>query len=249
MGIELIRREYEVTSRSTEVLALVNHLINGLESLMAEYGCRNLLVEGDEVGPLLRTSVSICASECEEFPTEGFELELAKKYGLIRDYSFTTSCNRGISLRSLYGHVRRLAERELVSILKSYALRTAFEGVEYMLVVLQNGRALILEGEVNKVTIPLVKATASLHTHPRGCVPSPHDIRSSTHVFLDGGLVAGITSPQCSLLIFRSGPFTEEDYLGLIKFKDMLGDEDVDSIRSVISKGVLGPNLLLVTVT
>ncbi len=239
----MFRREIEVTSTWSLKLALYNHLINGLESVMAEYGCGSVsAVLPEIIEPHGFSEVIICYSGCSEVPYEGFELDNITRYKLASDYVFK-HCHEGWSLNELYSQALDLFLRNIPSFLRSYSIRTALEGIEYMLIVLQNGRAVLLEGEKNKVVIPSVKAVASAHTHPKNCIPSPHDIRSLTNILLEGGLGASIVSPNCILTIFRKGPFTEDDYLALVSFIKNLRKNSLNELGQLLARGILSKNL------
>lgn len=239
----MFRREVEVTSTWSLKLALYNHLINGLESVIAEYECSDIsIVLPWTHGSQELSELIVCYSKCSEVPYEGFELNNIVKYKLADRYEFR-QCYEGLHLDELYSQALDLYLRNVPSYLRSYSIRTALEGIEYMLVVLQNGRAVLLEGERNKVVIPSVKTVASAHTHPKNCIPSPHDIRSLANILLDGGLGASIVSPDCILTIFRSGPFTEDDYLALTSLIKNLKKNPVDELGQLLARGVLGKNL------
>ncbi|MCD6428407.1 MAG: hypothetical protein J7L12_02180 [Desulfurococcales archaeon] len=239
----MFRREVEVTSTWSLKLALYNHLINGLESVIAEYECTDVSVVLPESYESQKLSeLIVCYTGCSEAPYEGFELDNIVRYELADRYEFK-QCYEGLRLSELYSQALDLYLRNVPSYLRSYSIRTALEGIEYMLVVLQNGRAVLLEGERNKIVIPSVKTVASAHTHPKNCIPSPHDIRSLTNILLDGGLGASIISPNCILTIFRNGPFTEDDYLALTSLIKNLRRNPIDELGQLLARGVLGKNL------
>ncbi len=233
-----IRRhaEFEVTSAKTRKLAMLNLMINALETLAGVWGCRDLKValEDDEA--------LICYRSCEEPPEGGYELDEAVDRGLLRHYSIT-SCDRGEELQRLYKKASDLFIRLATSHLTSPAVRTRAEGIEYMFIILRDGRALELEGDVNKVIIPNVKAVASAHTHPYGCMPSPHDIRTLINLLLDGGLGGGIISLDCKLFILREGPFLEEDYIALSRLRSALSSRNAKELKDFLSHGKVGKNI------
>jgi len=239
------RTAFEVTSSRTKEIALLNLVINGAESVIAEYGCEFIGVELPETpgGKLI-----VYYSNCEELPDEGFELDQALKYGLIREYEFTLGKN-GKKLRELYKRVRELIIKEVTSTLAPYALKCALTKVEYMLVILQNGSAALLEGERDKVVIPNIKASLSAHTHPKGCIPSPHDLKSLINLLFEGGLGSAIISTECGLLIVRDGLFTEDDLLALSKLRDSLSGRDVEPLNKALREGRVGPNLMIALIS
>jgi len=235
------RAAFEVTSSRTKEIALLNLVINGVESIIAEYGCGFVGIELPESpGGRLR----IYYNKCEELPEEGFELDQAVEYGLIEEYEFTPGI-RGRDPRELYRRARELIVKEVTSTLTPYALKCALTEVEFMLVILQNGLAALLEGERDRVVIPNVKASLSAHTHPRGCTPSPHDLKSLINLLFEGGLGSAIISTECGLLLVRDGPFTEDDLLALSKLRDSLSDRDVELLKKSLQQGRVGSNLVI----
>ena len=236
---------FEVTSSRTREIALLNLVINGAESIIAEYGCASVGVELPESPG---SELIMYCSGCEEFPEEGFELDQAVEYGLIEEYEFVPG-KGGRGLRELYGRARELIVKEVTSILAPYTLKCALTEVEYMLVILQNGSAALLEGERDRVVIPNVKASVSAHTHPRGCAPSPHDLKSLINLLFEGGLGSAVISTECGLLIVRDGPFTEDDLLALSKLRDSLSGRDVEPLKEALREGRVGPNLMVTLIS
>jgi hypothetical protein len=229
------------------MLALMNLLINGAESLIAEYGCRRIGYNLSKPEEIMQDELEVTYINCEEMPKDGFEIDYAVNVGLLKKYTFVNSAE-GINYTQIYDWALRVFERDIMGYLKSYSFKTAMKSIEYMIIVLTNGNAVLLKGEVNKVVIPSVKASVTAHTHPHGCLPSPQDIRSLTHILLEGGLGGGISSPQCNFVIFRRGPFTEKDYESMIRFRDILATNP-ESIKSYIMNGFIGTNLIIRTFT
>lgn len=229
-------RELEVTSRRTRRIALLTLIINGIESIIGGYGCEGVRVR------LLNNELTLCYSSCDERPNEGYELDEALDYGLLSGYTLSR-CGEGVRLSRLYDEVADELIKTSTSILSSYSLRTKIEGTEYMLIIFRSGLALLLRGEKNKVVIPAVKAVASVHTHPYGCVPSPHDVRSLINDLLEGGIGGGIISTDCRLFILRSGPFTEEDYISISRFRKDLSSQDIEALKLKFAEGAVSQNL------
>ena len=50
----------------------------------------------------------------------------------------------------------------------------------------------------------------------------------------------GIVSPECRLKIMRVGPFIEDDYIELCKFRDMLRKKRLDHVKEVLRRGRIG---------
>lgn len=233
----------EVTDSSSRALALLGLFIAGLEALIAEYGC---VVAGVSAYPseALGSVVTVHCMGSESRVDQLFDFEEAVDAGLIESVE-TSREPPPVSLEALYARVPREVGRYASSTLSSYAARTAFEGVEYMVVVLRNGRAALLEGEVERVRIPYLRHVADAHTHPRWCFPSAPDIESLTNLLLDSGLGSAIVSPECTLVIARDGPFTEDDYLALAELRNRVRGGEYGALKEAISVGRVGENVVV----
>ncbi|MCD6324370.1 MAG: hypothetical protein J7L55_04600 [Desulfurococcales archaeon] len=240
MGVGI--KEFEVTSERTRRLALLTLVIDALESFAGGFGCRGLRYS------IIGGEVKICYSECDEEVDQGYELEDAVNAGLIESYSIER-CSEGAKFSKIYEEAADLLIKVSTSYLSSYVVRTQLTGTEYMFIVLRDGRAILLEGERNKVIVPRIKYIASAHTHPEWCIPSPHDVRSWINQFLDGGLGAGIVAPKCRFFIIKSGPFTEDDYVEISRFRVKLSSRDTEGINEVIRNGRIGSNLRVYLIT
>ncbi len=229
-------KEVEITSWRTKKIALLTLVINALESFAGGFGCKDLRYSIRESG------VRICYSACEEEVDEGYELDDAVNYGLIKEYSIR-KCNEGNKHRKIYEEASNLFIKAVTSYLSTYVARTQAIGIEYMFLVLRNGRGFILEGEKNRVVIPGIKSVASAHTHPEWCLPSPHDVRSWINLLLEGGFGAGIVSPKCRFFLVKTGPFTEEDYIEISRFRGKLSSKDFKKIDEALRAGKIGENL------
>lgn len=208
--------EVELTSNITRALALSNNLINGIESLIEDCLCSNAYIGNDfsSVEDLLDGEIEVMLSECNYEPDNLFELNELLRFNLVRGVHVSIG-NSGTDFRKLYGLAAKLCSEKVIPYMRCVSMKTAATRIEYMYIILKNGRAELLEGDVDMVTIPHVDASLMLHTHGYGCIPSLSDLKTASHVFLDGGLGVGVVSPTCYFLIFRFGPFTEEDYIAL----------------------------------
>jgi len=243
-----IHQEYDVSGEWSRRLSLLINLINILESIKADFECRNVLIcDPIDESELLGSSITICVNECMEIPNKVQELGRLIDYELISDYKvrIEQEVSEGLSVEELYYKAVNRFD-DLFDYLDSYLLKTYLEGLEYMVLVLINGKALLLEGERGKIVVPVKGVLASAHTHPRGCLPSPHDIRSLIHILFEGGLGLGIKSKDCTLKIVRMGPFTERDYVELAIFRNVLRKSDLEIIKEVIRKGVIGDNIKII---
>lgn len=208
--------EIELTSDITKALALANNLINGVESLIEDCECHNAYISNEfmSLDELIDEEIEIRLSGCNYKPDNLFELKDLIRFKLIRDIR-VESGDSGTEYRRLYELVAKLCIEKLVPYMRYVSMKTATTRIEYMYIVLKNGKAELLEGEIDKITIPHVDATIMLHTHSSGCIPSPNDLKTASGLLIDRGLGIGVISPTCYFLILRFGPFTEEDYLVL----------------------------------
>ena len=237
---------FEVSGEWSRKLAALTLLANAIESIIAEYGCSRICVmEPRDLNDVIHEDLVLCYDGCEEIPTKGFELDEMKSLGLISKYEFVpcpTSSFKCISESTVLSYVSRYFN-DMVSYVRSYALKTALEGREYIVVILRNGRAALLEGEEGKVQLPDIGIIASAHTHPRGCIPSPHDVRTLINTLFNGGAGIAITSVDCTLKLIRCGPFTEDDFIELQKFRSHLRKGDLSKVREVIKRGYVSKNV------
>ncbi len=233
----------EVTDSSSRALALLGLFVSGLEAVIAEYGCSLAGVSAyprEALGSVVRVHCVGSEGSMDQL----FDFEEAVEVGLIED-AVPSRDPPPISLQSLYSRIPNEVGRYAASVLSSYTSRTAFEGVEYMVVVLRNGRAALLEGEVEKVRIPYVRHVADAHTHPRWCFPSGADIESLKNLLLDSGLGSAIVSPECTLVMARDGPFTEDDYIALAELRNSIRGRDYESLKEAISLRRIGRSVVM----
>ncbi len=231
----------EVTSRTSRLLALINHLVNGIESLIMDCQCREgyLDIDLNDVEGLLGGEVPVYLNGCIYKPDKLFELRRLIDYGLVNNVLIRLG-SVGIRYGVLYNIAFNIIDRDLITYIRDISLRASLTGIEYMYVVLDDGKAVLIEGDVDKVVIPKVNSVLSIHTHRYGCLPSPNDLKSLTELLFDGGLGAGIVSPECYLLIYRVGPFTEDDYIAI---KNLRGS--LEEIKAIPNNIRLGRSLIL----
>lgn len=211
-------REVELTSNTSRSLALANNLVNGIESLIEDCLCSNayILNEFASLHDLIGEGVEVGLSGCSYTPDNLFELNDLVTNGLVRDVRVrTNTLGSGINYHVLYELALNTVLDSVIPYMMSISLKTAVTEIEYMYIVLRDGRALLLEGDFNKIVIPNVNATLTIHTHRHACLPSRNDLKSISDLFIQGGLGSGITSPTCYFAIFRTGYFTEDDYIML----------------------------------
>lgn len=233
--------EVEVTSNTSKALALANILVNGIESLIFDCSCSDAYidVEFSSLEDLLGSDINVNLSDCEYRPDKYFELDDLVDYGLVNSVNVSLGSS-GTNYKVLYDEAIKTTLKWAIPYMKLTSLKTRRSGIEYMLIVLRDGKAEVLEGEVDRVVIPEVNAVVTVHTHSTLCIPSTTDMKSLTNLLIDGGLGFGIVSPTCYLLIFRVGPFTEED---LITLKNLITPEDL----IVYPRKYLSNDLIVIT--
>jgi len=243
-----VHQEYDISGEWSKRLSLIVNLINILEGIKGDFECNDVTIcNPTDLNELLGSTITICINKCIDAPSELQELSRLINFGLINDYKVRVNqgMSEGISINELYREAMDYFD-EVFDYLDSYLLRTYLEGIEYMVLVLTNGRALLLEGERGKVVVPARNVIASAHTHPRGCLPSPYDIRSLINIFFEGGIGLGIKSKDCTLKIVRVGPFTEKDYIELAIFRNILRKNNLETIKEIIERGFIGDNIKIV---
>jgi len=240
-----VHQEYNISGEWSKRLSLIVNLINILEGIRADFECNDVTIcDPIDLNELLGSTITICVNKCIDTPDELQELGRLINYGLINNYKvrIDRDVSEGISIDELYSEAINYFD-EMFDYLDSYLLRTYLEGLEYIVLVLTNGNALLLEGERGRVVVPARNVIASAHTHPRGCLPSPHDIRSLINILFEGGIGLGIKSKDCTLKIVRVGPFTEKDYIELAIFRNILRKNNLEAIKEIIERGIIGDNI------
>lgn len=218
-----------------------------MESVIADYECKEVGVDERVFNPeeVLGSEINIYVSGCREEVSKLFELSNLTSYGLVSDVVISNGFG-GINYRNLYTISLNVLENKVIPIMRRYSLKTFKSGVEYMLIILKSGRALMLEGDVDRIRVPKVESVLTIHTHRRGCLPSPQDIKSTIEVLFDGGLGTAVASLECYSAILRVGPFTEDDYITINELSGRLSKEVGKSVITLPMRKSLSSNLILV---
>ena len=141
-----------------------------------------------------------------------------------------------ISLKELYRLAMEAPLRLDSYLLKRLASMTSEGGPEFLIAYLEWGEVIILEGEVDRISIPfLEQVKVSYHTHPRGgCAFSRADLASSLDLMVHGGIGEGVVTTDCATYMYRIGFLLEEDYIVLKKYrKPVLVNLDELNVKSV----------------
>lgn len=135
----------------------------------------------------------------------------------------------------IYDEVITLSHRLLARLLQPYLNRK----YEYFATIISDGKIILLEGEEEKVYVPIpshLEPIVTAHTHPHTpCIPSKRDIESLIRLLVDQGIGLIILSPLCNLIIYRRGLFLEEDYETLLKLSREIGKNKdvVNAVRTI----------------
>ncbi|MEM0021041.1 MAG: hypothetical protein QXT69_02790 [Fervidicoccaceae archaeon] len=145
---------------------------------------------------------------------EGFKSRYGEKISLVLEEDE----GRGIPLKDAY-----LTFAEEFHFLGKEALelvvgRTAMVGMEHAVFITDDGTAIAIEGERDRVLFPPSSLCIAIHTHPSikdlsasvSCFPSTADLRNAVSFFLDGGILFGIACRGFALYIQRTWIVTDE---------------------------------------
>jgi len=125
----------------------------------------------------------------------------------------------GVPARALYEKIPRFILRVDGHIFKQLAFETSTSGVEFMAIYTKSGSAAFFEGEHYRVSLPFVRALASVHTHPEGsCMLSIPDIQSGLDLLVEGGFFEAAATPSCAAVMYRVGFVDEEDYVAVKEY-------------------------------
>lgn len=138
---------------------------------------------------------------------------------------------------SLYDEIMDLSRNILVKLLRQYLTSNQ----EYFAAIIGDGKLILLEGEEQGINVPIpqyLEPIVIAHTHPYStCIPSKKDIESFIRLLMDQGIGSIIVSPLCTMLLYRRGPFVEEDYEELVRFSRKIGRaKDIVNALRIISE-------------
>lgn len=131
---------------------------------------------------------------------------------------------------NLYDEIMYLSRNMLVKLLRQYLTSNQ----EYFAAIIGDGKLILLEGEEQEINVPIpqyLEPIVIAHTHPYStCIPSKRDVESFIRLLMDQGIGSIIVSPLCTMLLYRRGPFIEEDYERLIRFS-----RKIDKAKDIIN--------------
>ncbi len=118
--------------------------------------------------------------------------------------------------RDLYTYLKEKTASLLSTYITELLERTYSLGKEHALLLLPDGKIVLLEGERGKISLPEIKACVFLHTHPSYlCLPSKTDVRQAASFFMNGGYINIIVSRRCMFSFYKTWMLGEEDILAL----------------------------------
>jgi proteasome lid subunit RPN8/RPN11 len=146
--------------------------------------------------------------------------------------------------RNLLKEFRETFKDFVRSKLRTYAEETNDTEVEFLGFVTDEGFALIVEGDEGRVSVPVKSAIAEVHTHPGICFPSSQDYKTAWHLLARGLVVFSVYSVECYFSLSLDGPFTEEDYVKLLRLSNEVKkvktvEEYLEKLRSFQFNGLL----------
>lgn len=236
----------EISEKWTSLIAMFYYVEGALYELVEDYECLNpkVRIEYGAGTPV----VEYCCEKIAKIPSELVSLEEGKEDNVVTEYRYSNeACGRGEELYSLLNKITSHVLVKSIEMMTPYTYTTIHSGIEYLLVVLSNGKGYLIEGEENRIAVPMSRALFSLHTHPDNCILSPHDVRSLSNTLMYRGIGGGVVSRDCYLIIVRSGPFTEEDLMELIRFKDALRKMRINDLNRYLERSFVGTNLRIHT--
>jgi|GEM_PF-954269 hypothetical protein len=159
---------------------------------------------------------------CDDFLEEGIRvlIDLKRKEFYSSEeiveslYDFKRSpVERGITCEEVYS----IIYSKTLDLIKEFIPLIKNGSNEYALISLLDGTLIALEGEDDKVSIPLPHGMIMFHSHPNYCVFSHKDLETISHSLANGYICEGVSTVECSLIMCRKGPLTEESYFSIIQ--------------------------------
>ncbi len=214
------------TDSMVRSLSIIGNLVSLLEFLIEDCECVDAgigIYEGFlEEGLFLPTYVCIELKGCKYS-----EPSVEPRYISILEDSLGCKvrlcCEEGyrdyLSYRELMSLGKDLIKNLTIRYLRPHLLKTKLTSIEYVLLVNRSGELVVLEGERERVSLPmgfkvLENIVATSHTHPHGCFPSHKDLEHLELIMSHGGLGGAILGPTCiSLIVRRSMLLIDDVYL------------------------------------
>jgi len=198
----------------------------------------------------LLTKIALAEDYHEETgkePTTDME-EIYVEDTSAREYGFRIG-RRELSYKKLYSYAANLFVEFAKKYMFEFANITVRNSIEYLLILLDDGRFLIIEGEEDKIEIPFPNGLATIHTHPGICLFSYKDLETADNLFSRGYFIIGVMNNSCISIIYRNGVYTLEDKMNLINFyKNLRKIKDLDKYLNMF-KNFNSENLKMITLS
>ncbi len=193
-------------------IAFAGRLILALEDAVEEYGLTEIYLRS----PVFQADLAPRVVEIRtEPPVTGVERYVEERLAGVSIR--IASGGEFKPLSDLYRQVLKVYLGRFAPTLLRHAVETDSMGVEYLAAVVGEGKLVVLEGDEGRVTIPFIQSWITGHTHPAGhCIFSHKDVSSMRDFYTHGGLVTGVITTSCSMVMWREGPYTMDDHLALI---------------------------------
>lgn len=107
---------------------------------------------------------------------------------------------------------------------------------EYMVVLLENGYAVVLQGTLGKVVVPRIPGTLfTCHTHPKSirAIFSKEDLKSLLDLLSNKGFGSCVLSQTSCLTVYRRGLFKVDDYFKLFQLLKEIEYLDLNTLKSL----------------
>ncbi|OYT53091.1 MAG: hypothetical protein B6U76_08995 [Desulfurococcales archaeon ex4484_217_2] len=139
--------------------------------------------------------------------------------------------------RTLYSRVLEVFLDNMVGFLKSKTVVTNSKRIEYMLLVSRKGEGVVLQGDVDRIRIPRVRAWLIAHTHPSPhSFFSPKDMETSRDLFVNQGLLSAVVTSTTICVLYRCGDMDVDDYEKLILIERKLAKGKVREALKLMSR-------------
>ncbi len=157
------------------------------------------------------------------------------RYSTIKyfsDIEVYIECKKGVQ-----HNINRIYEklyRECLALSVNYLAPRIFDKSEYVLILLGDGKGVILQGFEKNVEFPKIIDTIFLsHTHPYSIYPafSRADVLTGIDILSNRGIGICVYSINGYLCIYRSGVINEEDYINLMKLANSYNIIDIDVFK------------------
>jgi len=150
----------------------------------------------------------------------------------LSDIEIHIKCRRGVQ-----NNIDKIYEklyRRCLELSANYLIPRIFNESEYALILLGDGKGVILQGFEKNVKFPkIIDAIFLSHTHPYSISPafSRTDVLTGIDILSNRGIGICVYSVNGYLCIYRSGIMSEEDYINLMKLANNYSVIDIDILK------------------